>query len=282
VALSGDGGDEVFAGYRRHRFHVAEERVRARLPLAVRRPMFGTLAALYPKLDWAPRPLRARATLQALSWDSVTAYFNGVAIFRDLDRQALYSPAMKRELNGYRAIDVMLDHATRAGTDEPLALAQYLDMKTYLVGDINTKVDRASMAHSLEVREPLMDHRLVEWAARLPQELRIARGQGKYLLKKAMEPHLPHDVLYRPKHGFTVPISQWFRGPLAQRVRSAVTGHRLAQTGWFDAGALERLVSAHQSGAREHGAQLWSLLMLDAFLANAERSSAVPPLRSVA
>ena len=105
-------------------------------------------------------------------------------------------------------------HAARAGTDDPLALVQYLDLKTYLVGDINTKVDRASMAHSLEVREPLMDHPLVEWLASLPNSLKVQGQEGKYVLKKAMEPHLPHEVLYRPKMGFAVPLARWFRGPL--------------------------------------------------------------------
>ena len=95
-----------------------------------------------------------------------------------------------------------------------LALIQYLDLKTYLVGDINTKVDRASMAHSLEVREPLMDHPLVEWLATLPNTLKVRGSEGKFLLKKAMEPQLPHEVLYRPKMGFAVPLDRWFRGPL--------------------------------------------------------------------
>ena len=125
-------------------------------------------------------------------------------------------------------VEVFRRHAARAGTDDPLALIQYLDLKTYLVGDINTKVDRASMAHSLEVREPLMDHPLVEWLATLPSSLKVRGGEGKYLLKKAMEPHLPHELLYRPKMGFAVPLARWFRGPLRERVRDAVLGERLA------------------------------------------------------
>ena len=155
-----------------------------------------------------------------------------------------------------------------AGTDDPLALIQYLDTKTYLVGDINTKVDRASMAHSLEVREPLMDHKLVEWVATLPSDLKIRGQEGKFLLKKAMEPLLPNDVLYRPKMGFSVPLAQWFRGPLKQRVRDAVLGERLASTGWFQRPYLEHLVNAHQSGASDYSAPLWTLLMFEAFLRN--------------
>jgi len=153
-----------------------------------------------------------------------------------------------------------------ANTDDPLALIQYLDLKTYLVGDINTKVDRASMAHSLEVRDPLMDHELVEWLATLPSSLKIRGQEGKYLLKKAMEPQLPQDILYRPKMGFAVPLARWFRGPLRERVRQAVLGPRLAATGWFDADYLAHLVDAHQSGARDYSAPLWALLMFEAFL----------------
>ena len=145
---------------------------------------------------------------------------------------------------------------------------QYLDLKTYLVGDINTKVDRASMASSLEVREPLMDHPLVEWLATLPTELKVRDGEGKYLLKKAMEPLLPRDILYRKKMGFAVPLQRWFRGPLKGRVREAVLGSRLGDTGVFNRKYLEQLVNQHEAGARDYSAPLWSLLMFDAFLKN--------------
>src|SRR5262249_41710058 len=149
-----------------------------------------------------------------------------------------------------------------------LALIQYLDLKTYLVGDINTKVDRASMAHSLEVREPLMDHKLIEWMATLPSSLKVRGQEGKYLLKKAMQPHLSADILYRPKMGFAVPLARWFRGPLKQRVNDAILGSRLAETGWFNRPYLEHLVQAHGSGARDYSAPLWTLLMFEAFLRN--------------
>jgi asparagine synthase (glutamine-hydrolysing) len=129
-------------------------------------------------------------------------------------------------------------------------------------------VDRASMAHSLEVREPLMDHPLVEWLATLPSSLKVRGQEGKYLLKKSLEPHLPNDVLYRPKMGFSVPLARWFRGPLKQRVRDAVLGERLAATGWFNRPYLEHLVTAHQSGASDYSAPLWTLLMFEAFLRN--------------
>jgi asparagine synthase (glutamine-hydrolysing) len=124
------------------------------------------------------------------------------------------------------------------------------------------------MAHSLEVREPLMDHELVEWMATLPRQMKVRGGEGKFLLKKAMEPMLPADVLYRPKMGFAVPLERWFRGPLKQRVRDAVLGERLAATGLFNRGYLEHLVDAHQRGTRDYSSPLWSLLMFEAFLRN--------------
>lgn len=266
VALSGDGGDESFGGYRRYRMHLMEERMRDALPLGVRRPLFGLLGSVYPKADWAPRPLRAKTTFQAMARDSVEAYFNTVSILRGAQRSQLYSSGFRRELAGYNALEVFRRHAARAGTDDALALIQYLDTKTYLIGDINTKVDRASMAHSLEVREPLMDHELVDWLASLPSSLKVQGNEGKWLLKKALEPQLPHDVLYRPKMGFAVPLARWFRGPLKDRVRAALTGPVLSDSGLFDPDVLKRLCDEHQSGLHDHSAPMWTVMMFEAFL----------------
>jgi asparagine synthase (glutamine-hydrolysing) len=188
-------------------------------------------------------------------------------------RSELFSNVFKAKLRGYNAIEVFRRHANGAGTDDPLALVQYLDLKTYLVGDINTKVDRASMAHSLEVREPLMDHSLVEWLASLPSSLKVRGGEGKHLLKTAMKPYLPSDLLHRPKQGFAVPLAQWFRGPLRQRVNEAILGQRLESTGLFNRRYLSHLVDRHSSGVRDYSAPLWTLLMFDAFLKNVMQGS---------
>ncbi|MDP3124879.1 MAG: asparagine synthase-related protein, partial [Thiobacillus sp.] len=267
VALSGDGGDEHFAGYRRYRWFRYEERMRAVMPLALRRPLFGVLGKLYPKADWAPKVFRAKTTFEALARDTVEGYFHGVSLLSDAQRKQLFSLSFKRELQGYEAVEVLRRHAAVSPTDDPLSLVQYLDMKTYLVGDILTKVDRASMAHALEVREPLLDHELMGWVSGLPTELKLRGTEGKYLLKKSMEPYLPHDVLYRKKMGFSVPLAAWFRGPLAATIRSVVLGERLASTGLFNQDFLREVVEAHQGGRRDYSVILWTVLMFDAFLA---------------
>ena len=188
VALSGDGGDELFAGYRRHRWHLYEERARAALPGVIRRPLFGALGALYPKLDWAPRPLRLKSTLIELALDPADAYFQSVSIAADAVRRRLYAPELRRDLQGYSGAEVIRGHWRETQGLHPLDQVQYADLMTYLPGDILTKVDRASMAHALEVRVPLLDHVMVEWAATLPPRLRLNARGSKYVLKDGARP----------------------------------------------------------------------------------------------
>ncbi len=255
VALSGDGADEAFGGYARYREHLHQETLRHAMPLWLRRPLFGLMGSVLPK-----------PTFDVLAGDAVEAYLHTVSVVKAPLRRALFSARLQRQLGGYSALQVFMRHAAHTDRHDPLALAQYLDTKTYLVGDINTKVDRASMAHGLEVREPMMDHELLQWLATLPSSMKVGDSQGKLLLKKTMEPYLPHGLLYRRKMGFAVPLAAWLRGPLRQRLQQAVLGPRLQDTGWFERRTLYRLVEAHLSGARDHSATLWSLLMFEAFL----------------
>ncbi|AFL76063.1 XrtA/PEP-CTERM system amidotransferase [Thiocystis violascens] len=278
VCLSGDGGDESFAGYRRHRWHLHEEQVRSRIPQWFRGPVFGLLGAAYPKADWAPQVLRAKSTLQALARDSVEGYFDSVSILDNATRKSLFSSQFKRDLQGYRAVEVLKRYASRA-PEHPLSRVQYLDMKTYLPGDILTKVDRASMAHGLEVRVPILDHEFLDWVSGLSPDLKLAGRQGKYVLKKALEPYLETDNLYRPKMGFAVPLSDWFRGPLREKVRETLLGEQLSDTGLFDRKRLHWIVEQHQSGARDFSPAIWSLLMFGAFSSQL-RPLCVSPLAS--
>jgi asparagine synthase (glutamine-hydrolysing) len=199
VALSGDGGDESFGGYRRYRMHLMEEKMRGdacrHAPAGVR-----LLGRMYPKADWAPRCSAPRPPSRR--WPAIRC--RPISTRVHPARRHAAQPVLQqvpRELAGYNALEVFRRHGNAAQTDDPLALIQYLDIKTYLVGDINTKVDRASMAHSLEVREPLMDHKLVEWLATLPSSLKIKGQEGKYLFKKAMEPLLPRRRAVPPQDG---------------------------------------------------------------------------------
>jgi asparagine synthase (glutamine-hydrolysing) len=266
VALSGDGGDEVFAGYRRYRWHMHEETIRGLVPLGLRRPLFGLLGAVYPKLDWAPRWMRAKATLQGMARDTAAGYFHSVSVLNDALRQRLYSPGFRRDLQGYHALEVLARHVRAAPADDPLAQIQYADFKTYLPGDILVKVDRASMAHALEVRVPILDHLFVEWAARVPSSLKLRGAEGKYIFKKSLRSLVPHDILYRSKMGFAVPMAGWFRGPLRDRLRSALTSPALRDSAMFDIRYIDTMIDQHQSGVRDHSSPLWSLLMFESFL----------------
>ncbi|WP_336977034.1 XrtA/PEP-CTERM system amidotransferase [Altererythrobacter fulvus] len=263
VALSGDGADEAFAGYRRQIFQAHEERVRSVLPAVLRGPVFGTLGTLYPKADWAPRALRAKATFQALAVNGEEAYAAALGVNRPELRGSLYTDGLRKELQGYRAeqpfVDMMRAAPARSGLDR----AQYADLKFWLPGDILTKVDRTSMAVSLEAREPLLDHRLIEFAAALPERMRVRGKQGKWLMKQTMRRYLPDSILFRPKQGFVTPIAQWLRGPLAGEARAIATSAAIARTGWFDGGRISRLAEEHIAGRADRSRLLWQLLMLE-------------------
>ena len=276
VALSGDGGDENFAGYRRYRMMMGEHAVRSKIPDGLRQPVFGLLGALYPKADWAPRVLRAKTTFESLARDLVGGYFHGVSLLSDRARHQLLSERLRRELQGYRAEDTMREHAQQAPTDDPLSLIQYLDFKTYLPGDILTKVDRASMAHALEVRVPLLDHKFVEFAASVPSSAKLHQGQGKHILKRSLEPMLSQDVLYRKKMGFSIPLGSWLRGPLHDQLRQAILNPALLDTGYFNPDYLRKMADEHRAGTQDHSVGLWTVLMFDAFL----RTSHVRPAYS--
>lgn len=266
VALSGDGADELFTGYGRYRLHGHEEKVRGALPLGLRKALFGPLGKFYPKLDWAPKVLRGKTTFQSLAMDTVEGYHNSMSLLRTEQRSKLYSDSFKKRLNGYSSLEVFNQYRDKVTQLDPVKTAQYLDMKTYLVGDILTKVDRASMAHSLEVRVPFLDHKFVEWGFGIPTHLNLQNGIGKYSLKKMLEPHLPEDVLYRKKMGFSIPLAEWFKGPLKSRLYDGLLSQQMSNAGYFSEKEIRTLIDQHVTGRRDNSAALWSLLMFESFL----------------
>lgn len=277
VALSGDGGDEIFAGYRRYPFFQREEAVKTRLPARLRRAVFGPLARWYPKADWAPRPLRAKASFEALAADRAGGYFRSIAALPAGLRTRLLHPDLQGALGDYDPADVVRHHMDDAGTRDPLAAAQYADMKTWLAGRMLVKVDRMSMANSLEVRAPMLDPALVQWAVSLPPTLKIDGFEGKWLLKRALEPLLPDTILYRKKQGFSMPLAYWLRHGFGGQL-SALTdpAGALAQSGLINMAFARRLASQHTAGLADHAQVLWALVMFGAHL-SLPKDRAAPP-----
>lgn len=258
VALSGDGGDENFAGYRRYKLSLREHSLRSMVPSLMRKMLFGPLGSLYPKLGWAPRMVRFKNTFQSLARDPIGGYFYGTTCCPpELKRQLLGGDVL-RTLNGYDSTDVVRDHYNRANTPDFLSRIQYVDMKTYLVDDILVKVDRASMANSLEVRSPLLDHKLMELIAQMPSSLKLSKGRGKYIFKKSLSGIVPEEILYRPKQGFAIPIAEWLRKDLKEAAYASVMS---SEDGLLNRAFLTRCWNQHQQGHRDWSALLWSVLM---------------------
>lgn len=258
VALGGDGGDESFAGYRRYKLDYYENTLRNKVPAAMRRSVFGPLGRFYPPIAWAPRVFRAKATFQSLSRSPLEGYFNSISLFRAPDKDALFTRDFALRLQGYDSIDVVRRYYDRADTTDLLSRIQYVDIKTYLTDDILTKVDRASMAVSLEVRAPLLDHSILELAATIPSSLKLRSGNGKHILKKALEPILPKNILYRPKQGFAVPLDLWFRRELKESAHDIILQ---PDDGILDRRFLQRIWDQHQKRHYDRSALLWSVLM---------------------
>jgi asparagine synthase (glutamine-hydrolysing) len=258
VALSGDGGDENFAGYRRYKMAMREDQLRSYVPAGIRRSVFGPLGALYPKMDWAPRIFRAKSTFQSLAQSPIDGYFHGVTCTHPGSKEQLLGGDTLAQLRDYDSADILRWYYDHAPTTDPLSRIQYVDMKTYLADDILVKVDRASMANSLEVRCPLLDHRLMELVAQIPSKLKLHNGQGKYIFKKALEVVLPAPILTRSKKGFAVPVTEWLRGELKGFAYEALFSRKEEM---LNTRFLLRCWNQHQRGQRDWSGLLWSVLM---------------------
>ncbi|HEY7870853.1 MAG TPA: asparagine synthase (glutamine-hydrolyzing), partial [Methylomirabilota bacterium] len=264
VALSGDGGDEVFAGYeRRYRMNLLEARLRSLLPGPLRRGLLGPLSAVWPKADRLPRPLRWKFLLRNLSLGPEEAYFNDMSLFTPADKRALLSGEFRRNLGGYTPFAAFRRHFDRVPDRDRLSRLLYVDLRTYLPNDILVKMDRMAMANSLEVRSPLLDHRVIEFATGLPSDLKFHRGVSKYLLKRHAERRVPPAVLHRPKMGFSIPLAGWLRGELRATAEDLLLSERARGRGYFDTGAVRAMWARHQGRVRDHSHHLWALMMLE-------------------
>ena len=265
VVLSGDGGDEGFGGYSRYAHDLKEAAIRRRLPKWFRRLVVGPLAKVWPKADWLPRVLRAKTRLTNLSLDPAAAYANTILLCREPLRKQLLACAVREQVHDYhperQVIEAFGDNA-----DDPLRGMLAADIAMMLPDDFLTKVDRASMAHGLEVRPPLVDHRWMELAWTVPSELKIRDGQTKWLLKQVCEDWLTTDIIYRPKQGFEIPIDDWLRGPLRTVFEDTVLSPSAKIADCLDLQVVRRLYAMHCNRSGRHGNLLWAILVLGAWM----------------
>ncbi len=257
VTLSGDGGDEGFAGYPRYARALRLHRRLDHPPLALLRPLFRYAASLVPV------GVRGRGTLGLLGASALDRYLRMVTYQHDDGASHLLSGDARAVVSSLPPFDYLTSQVRAFRAPDHLSTFQGLDFRTYLPEDILTKVDRTSMLVSLEARVPLLDHVLVEFLARVPSTLKLHQGEGKYLLKETMKRDLPEPILRRPKMGFGVPLARWFRGALAPYVRDHLLDGRFRARGLFDHGAVGRLIRGHQSGMRDHTSQIWALLTFE-------------------
>jgi len=257
VVLSGDGGDELFAGYTRY---VTDTRRSgfARLPRFLRRGVMQPLSARLP------HGARGRNYLHNVALDPVERYLDSVSVFTKLNRLLLYTQDFRSRLSDDDLAALRFrDYAARVHTGEALDKLLYIDSKTYLPGDILTKVDRMSMAASLEARVPLLDHKLIEFITRIPAALKMRGLETKHIFKRAVRDLVPAEILDRPKQGFGVPIEQWINNQLRGRIRETLSETRARERGYVEPRYVQTLLDEHEHGRRDHSTQLWALFMLE-------------------
>ncbi len=263
VALTGDGGDELFAGYPRYRAVWLGEKV-DRLPRIVRRALSSRWWQRLPGSHRQKSLLRRlRRFSEALAQPPLRRYLEWIAIFRESQRATLYSEDFLNVLPDADPLDFLASAAARSSQRDPVTSICLTDLLTYLPCDLMTKVDIAAMAHGLETRPPLLDHRVVELAARMPLRHKFRWGRGKGILRHAFADLLPGPIRRRSKMGFGVPLDHWFRGPLADLARQVLLDRRTLGRGLFRPEAVTELVQSHVNGRADHSYRLWALLVLE-------------------
>jgi asparagine synthase (glutamine-hydrolysing) len=256
VALSGDGGDELFAGYERYRVDLERHRYE-------HWPSF-TRQALGMASDALPEGFPAKNLFRNISLPPRSRYLDNISYFTPGKLHKLLMPELYLAVStDSEAEAIMMRHFAVASNEPWLSQLQYLDTKTYLPADVMTKVDRMSMAHSLEAREPLLDHVLFEYVASLPVSMKFRDGTSKYLLRKVAQKYLPAEILQRKKQGFGVPLEFWFKGDLKQYVHDVLFDERTRTRGLFNQFEVSRLVQQYEGGRRELAATIWMLLVLE-------------------
>lgn len=256
VALSGDGGDELFAGYDRYRVDLERHRYE-HWPRCIRQA-FGMAS------DTFPEGFPAKNLLRNISLPGRSRYLDNVSYFTPVRFKKLLMPELYHTVsNDLEAEAIMMRHFKAASNEPWLSQLQYLDTKTYLPADVMTKVDRMSMAHSLEAREPLLDHVLFEYVAKLPVSMKFRDGTSKYLLRKVAQKYLPAEILQRKKQGFGVPLEFWFKEDLKQYMHDVLFDEPTRTRGLFDQVEISRLVQQYEGGRRELAAPIWMLLVLE-------------------
>ena len=256
VVLSGDGGDELFGGYDRYLPHPRVAQF-DRLALPGARKAAG---AIFPLL---PHGARGKNFLRHVSRNVDGRYLDSVAFFQPDEKIALYSPEIRDSLESWDAEAALSRRLKRFAPLPSHSRMMRLDFETYLPEDVLTKVDRMSMAHSIESRVPLLDNAVIDFAATLPATLKIHDGRRKHILKEAVRGMLPPGILDRKKQGFGVPLGVWFRGGLADVFSDVLRSPRTRQRGYFRTGFVNHLLDEHRSGRRDHTLRLWQLLVFE-------------------
>ena len=265
VAISGDGGDELFAGYSRYKAIDLAHKIDRIPPLKY---LLGSgLAGLLPHgSNYKGFSRRLKRFLTPIAYSPVPRYLNWINIFPYENRLEYYTDEFQFGLEDHDPADFITKAWQLTGGRSPISKASLGDLVTYLPCDLNYKVDIASMAHSLECRQPFLDHRLVEFAAQIPANLKFNQGLGKQILKKTFEPMLPDTIWKRPKMGFGVPLDTWFRQELREQTHDSLLATSAKCHQWIKAEQIERLLKEHNANKRDHSVRLWSLVMLENWL----------------
>lgn len=263
VALNGDGGDESFAGYERYMaMEIAE--VYKKIPKPLRKAFIEAPINFLPSTELKKTRVRdVQRFLTSANEDRSARYFRWMSIFKPAVKADIYTADFTSRLNGQKSSDVIDQWFARANGSGILDATLLTDQMTYLPNDLLVKVDIASMANSLEARSPFLDHKMIEFAASLPESLKMSRFRNKYLLKKVAARLVPSEVIYRRKMGFGVPIGSWFRGEMKDFVRDVLLSESSLNRGLIERSAIERYVNEHLSGQFDHAFPIWSLLMLE-------------------